>query len=318
MTSFSVAIIGAGPAGLSAALWAKNLGLSPVIIEKELIAGGMQNFNFLENDWVLGLPEMTGVEIGQTLYRHVQQKNIPLLFSRTIEAINKDSDDFIIEFESQEDIRCQAIIIATGTRYIGKEILQNVKGITADSSFVIEGPYAFLNMDDLRGQSVGIIGGGDNAFENALMLLERNCRVTMVTRSEPRAQQKFLDKVISHSSFTLHQNTRVVGCLHSSDDCLNWQLQLATGDLVTINRLHILAGYQPNSGELTSILYSGLGKRLSSDDQHFLIVDESLRTNISGVYAAGDICCRDFPSVVSALSAGAKVAKVLVTDLVST
>jgi thioredoxin reductase (NADPH) len=318
-----VAVIGAGPAGMSAALWLKNLGLTPIIIEKESEAGGMLNFNFLQNDWVLGQENATGVSISHAYYQHILNEHIELRLQTNITAITRHADTFCLRLSSGSDdvidnIYCRAIIFATGTRYVGREILAHCQGFgSVDQSKLIEGPYAFLEVDRLCKKSVLIVGAGDNAFENALMLLDKGCHVFMASRSLPRAQAKFLDAVMGHVDFTLLSYAEVESFSQSEE-----QLQIKVVDvegaacLLRIDFVHILAGYKATADAIVDMLDSSLGE-LTVDKQKFMVVDGLGRTNIPYIYAAGDICNRQFPCVVSAVASGALAAKTISQDFLS-
>ncbi len=336
-----VAVIGAGPAGMSAALWLKNLGMSPVVIEKTTMAGGMLNVNFLENDWVLGQRDLTGVELAKNFQQHIVSENIDLLLEKNIQNIQKNKEGFLLglthansnnsaneRFGEKQTLDCDAIIFAAGTRYVDKNILCSCEGFSdIDSRQVIEGPYAFLHMEQLTPQRVLIIGAGDNAFENAMMLLERGFTVTIVARSEPKAQIKFLDAVMDHSCFTLlthvpiekmkfsqsaGDNGNKESVLTVDGQCLN-EAESKTY-FVPFDRLHILAGYQPNADRLLSIIDTNLRSSIEIDDNGFVVVDASCHTTVKGLYAAGDIANTQFPCVVSAIALGAQAAKSISQD----
>lgn len=308
----SVAIVGAGPAGLSAALWCKNLGMAPVVIEREARTGGMQNFNFLENDWVLGLQDMSGVDIAQQFDRHVQAKEIEMFMKGNLRSITPQQGQFLLDVDGSE-LTTRAIIVATGTRYVGSEIFSSTTGFAdIDAGIVVEGPYAFCDLEQCNSLHIGIVGGGDNAFENAMILLGQGCRVSMICRSQPRAQKKFSEPVLSHPKFTLYKEDVVKQCVvHTPGTC---QLLLDSGELLLIDRLHILAGYKANSECIIEQCLDGLGKTLACDQQGFLKVDSRQRTNIAGIYAAGDIHNTVFPNVVSAIASGALAAKTISRD----
>jgi len=262
LPSMSVVIIGAGPAGLSAALWCKQLGLAPTIIEKMAVAGGMQNVNFLNNDWVLGLPDMNGVDMAQNFFEHIKKEEIPILFNRSLSKVECDDDGFFLLLNNEECLRCQAVIVATGTHYLDTEIFYGIDGfLQVSKENIIAGPYAFsrfshASKEDVVGsQHVAIVGAGDNAFENASLLLEKGCRVSMIARSEPKAQKKFLDAVMASEQFTLYESTKIVrfsSGLNQSSVASNQRLCLSldNGYEISADILHILAGYCPNSSDL--------------------------------------------------------------------
>jgi thioredoxin reductase len=312
MKKVRVAIVGGGPAGLSAALWLKNLEMVPIIIEKEMKTGGMQNFNFLSNDWVLGQISETGVEVAEKFHQHILDEAIDLRLQHKLVDLSVEENGYRLFFQSEDSFVCDAIILANGTRYVGREILPKYTGVNQHQ--IIEGPHSFVDLEACRQQKVVIVGAGDNAFENALMLLQQECQVIMVSRSSPKAQKRFVDQVGNHASFTLIENACV-------DSVMQYGEQLAlvvAGHVeheVLADRLHILAGYRSNLAGVSSLIEQGLKGSFRCDENGFLIVDDKGRTNINHVYAAGDICNAQFPCVVSAVASGALAAKTLSEDL---
>ncbi|MFT5421491.1 MAG: thioredoxin reductase (NADPH) [Candidatus Endobugula sp.] len=315
MKTIRVAILGAGPAGLSAALWLKNLGFTPILIERSTAVGGMQKLNFLKNDWVLGQSDVTGLEVAENFHQHIQHEAIDCRVGQQLKEIARVNNTFHLLLNDKVIVDCDAIIIASGTRYVGREIFSACDGFSnIDASKVVEGPYAYLDLDAISSQRVLIVGAGDNAFENALMLLERNCHVSMLARSSPKAQDKFLDKVLCHNNFRLLERSLITCCVQK-EDVLLIEIDGEVNCQLEVDRLHILAGYKANAKSIAAMVLSGLGDTLESDNNNFLVVDACGRTNIKHIYAAGDICNAQFPCVVSALASGALAAKTISQDL---
>jgi thioredoxin reductase len=312
MNKLRVAIIGGGPAGLSAALWLKNLGMIPIVIEKEAKTGGMQNFNFLTNDWVLGQVSATGVEVAERFHQHIVDEAIDFRLQHKLIELSVENGAYHLCFQSADSLACDAIILANGTRYVGREILPECDGVNQHQ--IIEGPHSFVDLDNCRRQQVVIVGAGDNAFENALMLLQQECQVVMVSRSKPKAQKRFIDQVLGHASFTLIEGA----CIESVAQYRDKLQLLVAGHVkheVLADRLHILAGYRSNLTSVSALIEKGLSNFFDCDENNFLIVDEKGRTSMRHIYAAGDICNTQFPCVVSAIAAGALAAKTLAEDL---
>jgi len=270
----NVAVIGAGPAGLSAALWLENLGLQGIGIEKAAVTGGMQNYNILDNDWVLGQQASTGADIAKTFYQHIEEHQIPLHLSTQVTGIQSSTAGFHLQLSHGDDIQVRALLLATGTRYIGREIFADIKGFAhVDANYLVDGPYAFFDLDkldSLSGQKVvplhiAIIGAGDNAFENALLLLEKGCQVSIISRTVPKAQKKFTDAISYYPLATIYEQATITQFEQAHD------------------ALHI---------------------SLDSNGAH----------QLTSVYSAGDNSNSNFPCVVSAVASGALAAKTISRD----
>lgn len=311
-----IGIFGAGPAGLSAALWLQNLGLQPLVVENQAICGGMQNLNFLANDWVLGQPGVTGPELARRFCDHAEKVAIKVCTNTKPVRVSRTAAAFEVRFQQASgdvfEDTFTALLIATGTRFRGEEILAAVRGSEMlPAERVAFGPYAFQALDQIAGERVLVIGGGDNAFENA-RLIAQSASVHLVMRSKPRAQTALYNAVraaVAEGRCQLHFPAKVAefkvlgGCIEAILD---------DGVRLQVDRVHVLAGYEPNTKFLRDACN---GLAFDFDNQDYLRVDDAGRTGVAGVYAAGDICNPAFPSVLSALSQGARAAKTIEMDL---
>lgn len=307
-----IGIIGGGPAGLSAALWLRNLGCISWLVEASDRLGGMQNLNFLGNDWVLGQRGMTGPELAARFGEHVAAGTAQLWLDTRITRVTHDGEMFRVALHSGRQATAHALLIATGTRYRSTEVMSGIQGaaaLTADE--LIYGPWAFADLAALQGRRVLVLGGGDNAFENARLLSERATSVDLVMRAASRAQTALQDEVAARPNCRIHAHTRVLALTRSAAGI---DVTLSNGQGISVDRVHVLAGYAPNTESLTE-MFGALASGFVFDTSGYLRTDEAGRTGIPGVYAAGDVCNPEFPSVVAALAQGARAAKVIEHDL---
>jgi len=313
-----VCVIGAGPAGLSAALWLHNLGLQVSILEQSGKAGGMQHMNFLPNDWVLGQPGLTGPELAERFVAHVRtHQEIRLLCPSAPLAVRRiRAKQFRISLPDSEILDCDAILIATGTRYRAEETMSGVVGFEDCRDRFVFGPHAFRGLENLSGQRVLVVGGGDNAFENARFLVARGCSVTLAARSGLRAQRAMRQAVEAEPGCRILFPARLLD-IRMHDSAL--MATLGDGDGKThdevFDRVHVLAGYQPNTGFLRQCLEGDCLSALVFDAEGYLKADAACRTPCAGLYAAGDVCNVAHPCVVTALAAGAQAARSIELDL---
>jgi thioredoxin reductase len=316
-----VAILGAGPAGLSAALWLKNLGLDPWLLESSPRPGGMQNLNFLPNDWVLGHVGLTGPQLIDRFVAHAEQAGVVIRRGWHPTEISGRSGDFRLQLASEQGemqaLSCAALLVATGTRYRGSEVLAQVPGFSAiPAERLVFGPYAFAELDACAGRRIVVLGGGDNAYENVRLLVERGAQVDLVLRSPPRAQQHLrtlVDQAAASGACRIHQAASLSELAWSAPGITVSLVSAQGSTTLTADRIHVLAGYEPNGGFL-DVLADDLRSPLHRDAQGYLMVDAQGRTNVPGIYAAGDICNPVFPSVVSAIAQGAQAAKTIELD----
>lgn len=307
-----IGIIGGGPAGLSAALWLGNLGFSPWLAEATDRLGGMLNLNFLGNDWVLGQRDATGPELAQRFSRHIEAGVARLWLNTCVTHVERAGDKFRITLNEDRQATAHALLIATGTRYRGIEVLADVPGAaTLEPADVVCGPWAFAGLNALRGRRVLTIGGGDNAFENALLLAENGTSVDLAMRSASRAQAALQEAVAAHANCHVHAQACLLELVRRDDGI---EVALSDGCRIIVDRVHVLAGYEPNTSALAE-LFGPLAAGLAFDANGYLRTDTAGRTGVGGVYACGDVCNPEFPSVVAALAQGARAARTIERDL---
>jgi thioredoxin reductase (NADPH) len=316
--SGGVVILGAGPAGLSAALWLHNLGFAPHVIDTASCAGGLQNLNFLANSWVLGQPDQTGPVLAQRFVDHVLAAGIPVLTDVRPLRMTGLVGDFEIFFDNGDRISCDSVLIATGSRYRAEEVLADVEGIAGLApERVAYGPYAFANLPALTGKRVLIVGGGDNAYENARLLAGSAAMVHLAVRGRARAQRGLAAAVAMAVAAGRCRllNPALLQAVGETSEGLAVSMAVA-GTLmkVTVDQIHVLAGYEPNTAFIETLLPGARSDGLGFDAHGYLVVDSAGRTGVAGIYAAGDVCNPEFPSVVSAIAQGARAARTIEMD----
>lgn len=310
----TVAIVGSGPAALSAGLWLKNIGLQPVVLECNEMAGGSLRLNTLQNNWVLGQQDVTGTELAKRFLRHVRESGIEIRTGVRIRDIAEATDGgFSLKFQGEvaETLACDCLLLATGMRFRGIEVLSDMAGAKDCTDKIYCGPRAFADLANLVGKKIAIVGGGDNAFENAAMLLDRGAEVLMLLRSGIRARRQMQSAVIGRSGCEILSSV-VLRRLHRQDEQIEL---LLLGDGLEqrqrVDRIHILAGYQPNTDFVDEVFSPALAARIVRDAGGYLQTDSAGRTSCPRIFAAGDVCNPLFPSVISALAQGAQAAKAI-------
>lgn len=310
-----VAILGAGPAGMSCALWLKNLGCHPVVLEREPEAGGLLRQNVLANDWVLGQQGMTGSAMARQFAAHFAASGIAVHYGVTPEAITHNDAGFVIHWAAeQESLSVAALVIATGTRVDGGDWLRALPGAdTIPADHLCVGPAAFGNSGRFRGKHVLVIGGGDNAHEFVRFtapLAEHQIMLVRSRRKAQRAQQQAVDALVDAGQVSLYEGSWVTG--------LAWREQKLVARLggegapatqLLADMLVLQAGYRPNSEAVLAALPPEIKTLLAVDGDGYLHADAVGRTACPGIYAIGDISNRETPCVVTALAAGASAAR---------
>lgn len=298
-----VIIIGAGPAGLSAAFWCDELGLDTLVLEQAEEIGGQLHrvYNPINN--YLGLKTQNGKELLEYFSADVDSAGFDLWTRAEIESIDLRAKR--ISLRSGERLQTIALILATGVR-------PRTLNIPGEKEFAGKGMIesATRDRDLFTGEDVCVIGGGDAAAENALILAEVCPTVTVVHRGRKlRARREFVERLQPNHAVTVFTEsvvTRIIGGgrveaveILRKDGLKPFQLAVR-GVLIRI-------GVEPNT-EL-------FRDQLELDQKGFITVNSEQGTSVPMVFAAGDVSNPAAPTISGATGAGATAAKVIAARL---
>lgn len=298
-----VIIIGAGPGGLSAALWCDELGLDALVLESEGEVGGqlLRVHNRVEN--YLGVEAANGRELRDLFAAQAEGRDFDLWTQVEIEEVDLRAKR--VRLRSGEELQSIAIVIATGVRRrrLGVPGEREFEGCGVMSSGVLE-------RESVAGQDVLVVGGGDAAAENALLLAETCATVTLVHRNAKlSARREFAERIQGDHRITVFTEStleRVLG----SDKVESVELQRA-GALkplrMAVRGVLIRVGVEPNAE-----LFVG---QLHTDARGYVVTDGQHETSAEMVFAVGDISNPRAPTVSGATGAGATAAKVIASRL---
>jgi thioredoxin reductase (NADPH) len=298
-----VIIIGAGPAGLSAALWCDELGLDTLVIERNTEVGGqlLWVYNPIEN--YLGVRALNGSELRDRFSEQVEEADFDLWTQAEIESVDLKARR--VRLRSGEDLRAISIILATGVRrrrlcVPGEEELKG-RGIV--ESGVGE-------RERLAGKDVCVVGGGDAAAENALMLAEICPTVTLVHRGHHlRARREFAERLKSEHRVTVFTDAkleRIIGS-HRVEAVEIRRKDAFKPFQVAVQGVLIRIGVEPNT-EL-------FREQLHMDERGYISVTSEQETSVENVFAVGDVSNPLAPTIAGATGAGATAAKVIASRL---
>lgn len=299
-----VAILGAGPAGLSCANAALTFGLEPVVIERSDHLGGAQRVNFHPNLWLLGTPGESGAELTERMARHFETLSIPTLRRTELQDVQGQGAGFKLSLRGasgDSELIAGALVLATGTRpYATPELV----ALARQSERVILGPLSLAIRDRIRESRVLVLGGGDNALDHALYLAERGNRVDVCTRGRFSARPQF------HAACEDCPEIRLLS------DCRPEGLEADGTGVTRVGRdgqqgydwLLVMYGYRPNT-EVLGCFTPDIRPEL--DAAGFIAVDRWQRTSVPGLYAAGDLTFSPQPSVAVAIAQGLAAARAI-------
>ena len=298
-----VIIIGAGPAGLSAAFWCDELGLDTLVLEQaEQIGGQLHRVcNPIHN--YLGLKTRNGQELLEHFSRDVDDADFDLWTGTVIDSVDLRAKR--ISLRSGEVLQAIAIIIATGVR--PREL-----GIAGEKELAGKGiiESGTRDRDLFAGQDVCVVGGGDAAVENALVLAEVCPTVTLVHRGKKlRARREFAERVQPNNRVTVFTEsvvTRIIGDAELEAVEIQRKGGLKPFQLA-VRGLLIRIGVEPNT-EL-------FRDQIATDDRGYVSVNSECETSAAMVFAAGDVSNPTAPTISGATGAGATAAKVIAARL---
>ncbi len=296
-SSPDVIVIGAGPAGLSAAAWCSELRLQTILLDQAGDVGGQLNSIYNPINNYLGLAAANGAE----MLSHIEHSVAACGFERHMrkEVVGIDGPSRTVHLADGNDISAKALILATGVRRRRLNI-QNEMELAGKG--VLES--GVRDRDTVIGRRVIIVGGGDAAVENALLLSEVAESVKVIhRRARPTARSEFLDQAALKANIEFVANTVLTGIVGESaveavelEHLLDGIRRRSQAEAVLIR-----IGAQPNS-ELVA-------NSLDLDEAGYVKVNSSCETSQPGIYAIGDLANPFALSISTAAGAGATAAK---------
>lgn len=300
---YDVLIIGAGPAGLSAALWCDELGLDTIVLEQNEQVGGQLLSIYGAIEDYPGVRAKNGREFLERFSERTSDADFDLWTNVEIERVDLKTKR--VALRSGEQLQSISIIIATGVR-------RRELGIAGEKDFVGQGIVESANKDhnEFAGKDICIIGGGDAAAENAILLANVCPTVTLVHRRKTlKARPTFVQQLQNQHCITVFPESIVTRILGSNKveaveilrrDALKPFQMAVQGVMIRI-------GVEPNTD-----LFRG---QLQLDDEGYAIVTSHHETNVANVFAIGDVSNPVAPTISGANGAGATAAKVIATRL---
>ena len=273
-----VCILGSGPAGLTAALYAARGNLAPLVIAGAQPGGQLTTTTMVEND--PGFPDgIMGPELMETWRKHAERFGTRFL-TATATGVDLARRPFTIETD-EGTIRCRALIIATGAS-------PNLLGLPAERQFMGRGLSTCATCDGyfFKDQEVAVVGGGDSAMEEALYLSKLCTKVTVIHRRDRlRASKIMAERAQKNPRIAFQWNSVVEEVLGTEGHGLRGVRlrRMDTGERseLKVDGLFIAIGHSPNTG-----LFRG---QLAMDELGYLRVAQGTMTDVPGVFAAGDV-----------------------------
>ncbi len=293
-----VIIIGSGPAGYTAAIYAARANLEPLVFEGSVTAGGaLMNTTDVEN--FPGFPDgVMGPDLMESLRRQAERFGAELVADDVVEVELTDGIKIVKDSAGTEH-RARAVIIATGSGY--RELgLQNEKRLSGRGVSWCATCDGFF----FRDQEIAVVGGGDTAMEEATFLTRFARKVYLIHRRDSlRASKIMQERAFANDKIEFVWNTEVVDVLGDAKVSGLRVRDTGSGEEreLGVTGLFVAIGHDPRSE-----LFAGQVRR---DDEGYILVDPpTTRTNLPGVFAAGDVVDHTYRQAITAAGTGCSAA----------
>ncbi|MBL7716861.1 MAG: thioredoxin-disulfide reductase [Bdellovibrionales bacterium] len=293
----NLVILGSGPAGLTAAIYAARATLKPVIVEGEQPGGQLTITSDVENYPGFAEPVM-GPEL-MTAFRKQAERFGTRFVTGNVKAVNFDKQPYELQFADGRTVKTKTLIIATGAsaKWLGLPSEKKMMGKGVSACATCDG-FFFRNMD------IAVVGGGDTAMEEATFLTRFAKSVTLIHRRDTFKASKIMqDKAKNNPKIRFELDSAVEDVLGDNDVSGIRVKNLKTGATkeMAVKGLFIAIGHEPNTK-----LFQG---KLKADDVGYLWVEPgTTKTSLPGVFAAGDVADPTYRQAVTAAGTGCMAA----------
>ncbi len=299
-SAYDLVIIGGGPAGLAAAIYAAREGIDAIVVDASALGGQAGISDRIDN--YPGFPDgISGAELADRFVAQARRYGVELLSAVSVTAVERDGQDLVTSLSSGQQLTSHAVIVATGSTYRRLDVPGEAELIGAGVHFcaTCDGPF-YKGSDE-----VVVIGGGNSALEEGLHLSEFADRVRVLARSGLSASSLLQERVRSDPKFVIHTGVDIVELegrsrfsaviVRDRDSGLVQRFPAAAA--------FVFIGLDPNNGFL--------GDAVERDAGGFLVTSPTMETTMAGVFAAGDVRSGSTKQLGSAVGEG--IAALLMT-----
>lgn len=294
--SYDVLVLGGGPAGSAAAIYSARKGLNVAIIA-ERIGGQVKETVGIEN--LISVPETTGSQLADNLRTHIQRYPIDLLEHRRIEKVELIDNKKILSTANGEKFSAPAVIVATGASWRKLNVPGESEYIGRGVAFCphCDGPF-------YKGKHVAVVGGGNSGIEAAIDLAGICSKVTVLEFLDNlKADQVLQEKLRSLPNVEVFVSSQTLEVIGNGDKVTGILVKNRVTEetrTIELDGIFVQIGLMPNSG-----IFHGL---IDTNRPGEIVIDAHCRTNVPGIYAAGDVSTVPYKQIIIAMGEGAKAA----------
>lgn len=314
---YDLIVLGGGPAGLTAAVYTAREFIDTLVIERAAFGGQAAGTEKLDN--MPGFPDgVAGIEFSQRLRQQAERFEVELLQAQDVNSLDSHKNYHFVQTSDGSEYSARALLVATGSRYRRLNVPGENEFIGAGVHFcaTCDGPF-------YKGKRVAVVGGGNSATEESLLLTKFADKVTMLVRSgEFKATQIIQESVLSHPKIEVRWHTEVKEFLGEGSKLSKVRAvnnQTGVEEKLDMDGVFIFIGLEPNTGFLE-------GSGILLDEWGFIITGHDLvhsgdrprgyenrdphllETSVPGIFAAGDVRDKSTKQVASAVGEGASAA----------
>ncbi len=287
---YDIAIVGAGPAGLSAAIYAGRAGFSTVLLERGVPGGQLVNTDEFEN--YPGFKSINGAELAERMFEHALAYGAEYLYANIDKVIDHGEYKEIIA--GDKSYQAKAVIVATGSQ-------PHRLGVPGEKEFAGRGVSLCAVCDGafFRDKIVAVVGGGNAAVEEAIFLAKLASKVIIIhRRDELRADKILQDRAFANEKIEFELSTVVKEVVGEEKVTGVLVEDLKTGEerLITVDGMFVYIGSQPVTDYIADL---GITDKLG-----YVLTDEGMATKVAGIYAAGDARKKVLRQVVTSAADG--------------
>lgn len=271
-------IIGAGPAGMTAAIFAKAKNLRVMILEGNRAGGQLKNLYPYKPVYNYpGYSKIPAGELADRMIEQVRAHDIPLQENSPIKDIVKSDENVFVISAKQFNVRAKSIVLASG---LGLSEPRRV-GVPGESELEGNGiEYTIFNISEWAGKDVAVIGGGNSAIDNVLLLLENNSKVVLIHRSQLRAEPDSIEK-LQQKNVPIHLGWKPSEFQKTGNGKVLLEIENSSKKLcMEKDRILINIGLKPNTEFLEKLDVDKNNKQI--------LVDTEMHTSIPGIFGCGD------------------------------